>query len=94
MKKTERTEDSKPITEIPIMANSLKIGARIAESELRLVLLDSQLPDMPTILRIYHPSQVAAVIEELIAYRHFLWPDADEPNFNARLDVEDTHDNS
>lgn len=94
MKMNERTEDSKPITEIPIMANSLKIGARIAESELRLVLLDSQLPDMPTILRIYHPSQVAAVIEELIAYRHFLWPDADEPDFNARISTEDTHDDS
>ena len=83
----ERTEDITP-TEIPIMANSLKIGARIAESELRLVLFDAELPDMPTILRLYQPHQVAAVIEELIAYRHFLWPDADEPNFNARVDIE------
>ena len=89
MKMNERTEDSNP-TEIPIMANSLKIAARLAETELRIVLFDSQLPDMPTILRLYQPHQVAAVIEELIAYRHFLWPDADEPDFNARLSTEDT----
>ena len=87
MKTNERTEDITP-TEIPIMANSLRIAARLAETELRLVLLDSSLPDMPTILRLYQPHQVAAVIEELIAYRHFLWPDAEEPNFNARLDIE------
>ena len=54
--------------------------------EVHLLLQSSAISDMPTpVMRFKGPDTLGFFIEELIAYRRSVWPDASDPNFDARV---------
>lgn len=68
--------------------DSIQIGAFASDDktidEVHL-LLEAQGLSAPFVARFKNPDALAIVIEELIAYHRHVWPDADEPNFNADI---------
>ena len=99
-KPTDRTQPSRgfktsrssgrptPVTSILLDAFVIAEFATNQEDmdEVHILLQSSEVPDMPTpVMRFKGPDTLGFFIEELIAYRRAVWPDASDPNFDARV---------
>ena len=81
------TSTGGPVPEKAVFMNQFRVATFMTDGktpdEVHLLLQMKEAADIPVVARFRTPDGLAALIEELIAYRRAVWPDADEPNFDA-----------
>lgn len=99
---TERTAPHKferstsyggPAPEKALFMNQFRVAEFMTDGEtvdeVHLLLDRSDLKGVPVVVQFRTPDMLAVLIEELIAYRRAVWPDADAPNFDAEQEATD-----